>query len=125
MGKHQLHRQDGLMMTVVARGDQFAGVGRQIGKGWWHGCDLSSDQPAPPWPSCILQSGAQSIYVHLPVPVHLIQLVGQIFNLIEHDVCPLAFTIGVITPLTDILASVFQVFAQSINFVSMVIALLY
>jgi hypothetical protein len=32
-GKHRGDRQDGIVMASLARGDQFAGVGRQIGKG--------------------------------------------------------------------------------------------
>jgi hypothetical protein len=31
--KHRGDRQDGIVMASLARGDQFAGVGRQIGKG--------------------------------------------------------------------------------------------
>ncbi len=57
--------------------------------------------------------------------MQLVQFVSQILDLIEHHICPLAFTISVATPLTDVLASVFQVFAQSINFVSVIFALLY
>lgn len=112
-------------MASQARGDQFAGVGRQIGKGRRSDHGLPSHQAAPPWSLRILQGGPQSIYVRLPVPVQLVQFVSQILDLIEHDVCPLAFTISVVTPLTDVLAGVFQVFAQSINFVSMIFALLY
>ena len=72
---------------------------------------LPAGQAAPPWSSCILQGGPQSIYVRLPVPVQLVQSVSQILDLIEHDICSLAFTISVVTPLIDILASVLQVFA--------------
>ena len=39
----------------------FAGVGRQSGKGWRSGHALPADQPAPPWSSCILQGGLQSL----------------------------------------------------------------
>jgi hypothetical protein len=38
-------------MAVLARGDQFTGVGRQIGKGRRQGHGLPANQPAPQRPA--------------------------------------------------------------------------
>jgi hypothetical protein len=43
--------------------------------------------------------------------VQLVQSLGQILDLIEHDICSLAFAIGVVTPLISILPSVLQIVA--------------
>ena len=53
-------------MAVLARGDQFAGVGRQIGKGRRYAHGLPPHQAAPPWSSRILQGGPQAVHL-LPV----------------------------------------------------------
>src|SRR3954447_25361439 len=50
----------------LARRDQFAGGGGQIGKGRRCGHALPADQPAPPWSSCILQGSTQAVQL-LPV----------------------------------------------------------
>jgi hypothetical protein len=53
-------------MASLARGDQFAGVSRQIGKGRRCGHALPADQPMPPWSSLPLVCQQLDLFALLP-----------------------------------------------------------